>query len=305
MAIREAYGRALKDLGAANAQVVALEADVGASTRSMLFGQAYPERYFNVGIAENNMAAMAAGFARSGFIPFVNTFATFMIGRAGDPMQSLAAYDSLNVKFAGTYCGMSDSYDGASHHAIADIAYVRALPNMTVVSPSDPEQTRQAVFAVADHQGPVYLRLSRAVAPHIYPEDYRFQLGKGHVLKQGTDVSIIATGRQVHEALAAAQALAAAGLSAQVIDMATIKPLDEQLIVACARQIGRVVTAEEHSIYGGLGAAVAEALAVNCPTPMAFVGLRQFAESGDYDQLLNKYEVDAAAIAAACKRLVG
>ncbi|MGI6725688.1 MAG: transketolase family protein [Christensenellales bacterium] len=304
IAIREAYGKALLSLGGRNDKVVALEADVGMSTRSVLFGQAYPDRYFNVGIAENNMVAIAAGFARSGFIPFVNTFAAFMIGRGGDPIQSLIAYDRLNVKLAGTYCGMSDSYDGASHHAIADLAYVRALPNMTIVVPSDPEQTRQAVYAIAEHQGPVYLRLSRAPAPRIYPDNYRFELGKGYVHRQGTDVTIIACGQQVHEALKAASILSSHGISAQVIDIATIKPLDEDLILACAKKTGHVVTAEEHSVHGGLGSAVSELLSSRCPTKMAFVGMKSFAESGSYNQLLAKYGVDASSIETACRRVL-
>lgn len=305
MAIREAYGQALLQLGGENDRVVALEADVGASTRSMLFGKAYPERYYNVGIAENNMIAMAAGFARSGLIPFVNTFAAFMIGRGADPMQSLAAYDRLNVKLAGTYCGMTDSYDGASHHAIADIAYARALPNMTVVSPCDPIQTAKAVQAVAAYDGPVYLRLSRAVAPCIYRDENQFELGKGNLLRQGSDVTIVATGHQVHEALAAAELLNNENLSAQVVDISTVEPLDRELLLACAKRTGAVVTAEEHSVRGGLGAAVAELLGQHLPTRMAIVGMKDFAESGDYKQLLSKYEVDAQAIAAAARRLTG
>lgn len=305
VAIRDAFGEALLKLGEKHDNIVALEADVGGSTKSAVFGKAFPERYFNVGISEINMVSMAAGFASNGYVPFVNTFATFLTTRGADPIQSLIAYDKLNVKLAGTYCGLSDSYDGASHHGITDMAFVRAIPNMTVVSVSDAVQTEKAVFALAEYDGPVYLRLSRAAAPVIYDETLNFEIGKGIVLKYGKDVTIIATGTVLHKAIAAAEVLEAEGISATVVDMHTVKPIDTNLILNCANMTGAIVTVEEHSIYGGLGSAVAEVLAAECPTPMEFVGATEFAESGDYDELLDKYGYSAKNIAEKCKKVIG
>ncbi len=305
IAIRDAYGEALLALGKENEKIVALEADVGGSTKSAVFGAAYPERYFNVGISELNMVAMSAGFASSGLIPFVNTFSVFLAGRGGDPIQSLIAYDKLNVKLAGTYCGLSDSYDGASHHAITDMAYIRSIPNMTLINLSDAIETKKAVFAAAEFDGPVYLRISRAAAPVIYPEDMEFQIGKGIVLREGTDVTIVATGTILHQALEAAQLLAGEGIEATVVDMHTIKPIDQELIISCAHKTGAMVTVEEHSIYGGLFSAVSEVVAKECQIPVNYVGATDFAESGDYNQLLTKYGYDAAHIAAECKAAIG
>lgn len=305
VAIRDAFGNALLKLGEKHDNIVALEADVGGSTKSAVFGKAFPERYFNVGISEINMVSMAAGFASNGYVPFVNTFATFLTTRGADPIQSLIAYDKLNVKLAGTYCGLSDSYDGASHHGITDMAFVRAIPNMTIVSVSDAVQTEKAVFALAEYDGPVYLRLSRAAAPVIYEEDLNFEIGKGIVLRKGKDVTIIATGTVLHKAIAAAEALETEGISATVVDMHTIKPIDTNLILKCAQMTGAIVTVEEHSIYGGLGSAVAEVLAAECPTPMEFVGATDFAESGDYNELLDKYGYSPKNIAEKCKKVIG
>ena len=301
IAIRDAYGEALLNLGRKNDKVVVLESDVGNSSKSILFGREFPNRYFNVGISEFNMVTMSAGFASEGFIPFVNTFAVFMTTRGGDPIHSLIAYDRLNVKIAGTYAGLSDSYDGASHHAISDIAFVRSLPNMTVVSVSDAVETAKAVEAITEYDGPVYLRLSRAPAPVIFDDKYDFKIGKGVVLKEGRDVTIIATGTILHNALEAAEILQKDGIEARVVNMPTIKPIDEELIIKAAKETGAVVTVEEHSIYGGLGSAVAEVLSNNHPTPMEFVGVKGFAESGDYNQLLEKYGLDPKTIAEKAK----
>jgi len=287
IAIRDAYGEALKELGAVNGKVVALEADVGGSTKSILFGKAYPERYFNVGISELNMVNMAAGLALEGYIPFVNTFAVFMATRGLDPAQSLIAYDNLNVRLCGTYCGLSDSYDGASHQAITDIAAMRAIPNMTVICASDPVQTKKAVFALSDFKGPVYLRLSRAPAAIVYPEDYPFEIGKGAVLREGDDVTIITTGTMLSRALDAAEMLAAEGIQATVVDMHTVKPIDRELVLECAKRTNAILTVEEHSVHGGLGGAVAEVLSGECP--LSILGATEFAESGDLDGLMNKY----------------
>ena len=300
IAIRDAYGEALKELGEQNKKIVGLEADVASSTKSGIFGKAFPERYFNVGISELDMVSMSAGFAREGLIPYVNTFAVFLTTRGADPIQSLIAYDNLNVKLCGTYCGLSDSYDGASHQAITDLAFVRAIPNMTVITVADAVETKKAVFAAADHQGPVDLRLSRAAAPVYYPEDMEFEIGRGITVREGGDVTIITTGTVLHKALAAAELLEAKGIQARVVDMHTIKPIDRDLIVACAEETGAIVTVEEHSIYGGLGSAVAEVLAENAPVPMTRIGAADFAESGDYEQLLVKYGYGPESIADKC-----
>lgn len=300
IAIRDAFGEALKELGAVNDKVVALEADVGGSTKSILFGKAYPERYFNVGISELNMVNMAVGLALEGFVPFANTFAVFMATRGLDPIQSLIAYDNLNVRLCGTYCGLSDSYDGASHQAITDIAAMRAIPNMTVICASDPVQTKKAVFALSDYQGPVYLRLSRAPAATVYPEDYPFEIGKGSVLRQGGDVTIITTGTVLGRAMDAAELLAAEGIQATVVDMHTVKPIDRELILDCAKKTGAILTVEEHSVCGGLGGAVAEVLAGECA--LSILGATDFAESGDLDKLMDKYGYSPENIAArACE----
>lgn len=304
IAIRDAYGDALKELGERNLKVVGLEADVGSSTKSSIFGKAFPERYFNVGISELNMTAMSAGLAREGMIPFVNTFAVFLTTRGADPIQSLIAYDNLNVKLCGTYCGLSDSYDGASHQAITDLAFVRSVPNLTVIAAADAAQTRKAVFAIAEHEGPVYLRLSRAAVPVHYPRDMEFQIGKGIIVREGFDVTVITTGTMLHAALEAAELLALEGIRAEVVDMHTIKPIDKELILACAAKTGAIVTVEEHSIYGGLGSAVAEVLVEHAPVPMERIGAAGFAESGDYDQLLVKYGYDPRAIADKCRTVL-
>jgi transketolase len=304
IAIRDAYGDALLNLGKKNDKVVVLEADVGGSSKSVLFGNEFPKRYFNVGISEFNMVSMSAGFASEDLIPFVNTFAVFMTTRGADPIQSLIAYDKLNVKIAGTYAGLSDSYDGASHQAITDIAFVRSIPNMTVISVSDAVETAKAVEAMADYDGPVYLRLSRAPAPVIFDDNYDFKIGKGVELKTGKDVAIIATGTLLHNALKGAELLKEEGIEATVINIHTIKPIDEDIVINAAKRTGAVLIVEEHSIYGGLGSAVAEVLSKACPTPMEFVGATDFAESGDYDELLEKYGYSPKAIAEKAKLVI-
>lgn len=304
IAIRDAYGEALLALGKENEKIVALEADVGGSTKSCVFGKEYPDRYFNVGISELNMVSMSAGFATSGFIPFVNTFSVFLAGRGGDPIQSLIAYDKLNVKLAGTYCGLSDSYDGASHHAITDMAYIRSIPNMTIINLSDAVETRKAVFAAAEFEGPIYLRISRAAAPVIYKEEMEYVIGKGIVLREGKDVTIIATGTILHKALEAATQLEEIGIQATVVDMHTVKPIDKELIIECAKKTGAIVTVEEHSIYGGLYSAVTEVVANECFVPVNGIGATDFAESGDYNELLLKYGYEADNIVAKCKDVI-
>lgn len=306
MAIRDVYGDTLAQLGRENKDIVALDADVGSSSKSIVFGKAFPERYFNVGIAEANMVAMAAGFACAGKIPFANTFAAFMVLRAADPVRSLIAYTKLNVKLAGTYAGLSDSYDGASHHAIADIAFMRALPNMTVVCVSDPVETELATRAVAQFVGPVYLRLSRAPVPVVHDRaTYDFKIGKGVTVVDGCDLTIVATGYMLIKALEAAEALSAKGIKARVVNMHTIKPIDRDLLLACASETGAILTVEEHNVMGGLGSAVAEVLVKGAPVPMDFVGIEDtFTESGDYEKLLAKYGLSAERIVARAEALL-
>ena len=305
-AIRDVYGETLAQLGRENKDIVALEADVGSSSKSIVFGKEFPSRYFNVGVAEANMVAVAAGLATTGKIPFANTFAAFMVLRAADPVRSLVAYTKLNVKLAGTYAGLSDSYDGASHHAIADIAFMRALPNMTVISVSDPVEAELATRAAAEFKGPVYLRLSRAEVPVVLDKaSYDFKIGKGVTLVDGGDLTIVATGYMLIKALEAAEILAAKGIKARVVNIHTIKPIDRELLIACARETGAIVTAEEHNVLGGLGSAVSEVLAGNCPVPIEFVGVEdRFTESGDYEKLLAKYGLSADNIVARAQQVL-
>jgi transketolase len=305
-AIRDVYGDTLAQLGRENPDIVALDADVGSSSKSIVFGREFPKRYFNVGVAEANMVAMAAGLATAGKIPFANTFAAFMVLRAADPVRSLIAYTGLNVKLAGTYAGLSDSYDGASHHAIADIAFMRALPNMTVVSVSDPVEAELATRAVAEFKGPAYLRLSRAEVPVVLDKaTYKFEIGKGVTLREGSDLTIVATGYMLVKALEAAEILADKGIRARVVNIHTIKPIDRDLLIDCARETGAIVTAEEHNVYGGLGSAVAEVLSQNCPVPREVVGVNDtFTESGDYEKLLAKYGLSAANIVAHAEKVL-
>jgi len=305
-AMREAYGEALVELGKVNPQVVALDADVSGSTRSALFGQAFPERFFNVGIAEGNMAAMAAGFALAEKIPFINTFAFLMAVRATDPIRSLIAYNKLNVKVVGAYGGFSDSYDGGSHQAIEDVAIMRSLPNLKVVVPADEYSARAAVTVVAEYVGPVYLRLSRAEVPPVYSgENCPFVIGKGNVLAEGKNVTIIANGYMVHRAMEAREILLAEGIDVEVIDMHTVKPIDSELVIKSAAKTGAVVTAEEASVIGGLGSAVAEVLVANKPVPMEFIGIKDvFGESGDYNKLLAKHGLDTLSIVKAARKVI-
>lgn len=296
-AIRDAYGEALLKLGREREDIVVLDADVANSSKSILFGKEFPKRFFDVGISEANMAGMAAGMALAGKIPFINTFAVFMMLRAGDPIRSLISYQNLNVRICGTYAGLSDSYDGASHHANKDIAFFRSIPNMTVISVCDAVETEKAVRASLKINGPVYFRLSRAEMPVIFDETYNFEVGKGVILKEGKDVTIVATGLMVHKALETADILAEKGISAKVIDMHTIKPIDRELLIKCAKETGAIVTAEEHSIYGGLYGAVTEVVSTEYPVPVNPVAIEDtFTESGDYGKLLEKYGLTAEKI---------
>ncbi len=305
IATRDAYGEALAELGAVNENIVVLEADLSKSTKTSDFKKVYPERHFNMGIAEQNMLGVAAGFAAAGKIPFASSFAVFATGRAYDQIRNSIAYPNLNVKIAATHAGLTVGEDGGSHQMLEDIALMRALPNMTVIVPADGIETKQAVKAAAEYEGPVYIRMGRPKVPVLFDDNYTFEIGKGVVLKEGTDVTLVGTGIMVSKAVEAAELLATEGISAAVVNISTIKPLDAELIIAQAQKTGAIVTCEEHNIYGGLGSAVAEVLVENCPVPMARVGVAdKFGESGLPDELLEKYGLTAANIAAQAKAVI-
>lgn len=305
IATRDAYGQALAELGALNDKVVVLDADLSKSTKTNDFKKVFPERFFNMGIAEQNLLGTAAGFAAAGKIPFASSFAVFAVGRAYDQIRNSIAYPKLNVKIAATHAGLTVGEDGGSHQMLEDIALMRALPNMTVIVPADGVETKQVIMAAAAYDGPVYIRLGRPKVPVLFDESYQFEIGKGVVLKDGADVTLVATGIMVSKAMEAAEALAADGISAAVVNISTIKPLDQQLIIEMAQKTGAMVACEEHNIYGGLGSAVAEVLVEHCPVPMARVGVEDsFGESGLPDQLLEKYGLTAANIADKAKAVI-
>lgn len=296
-ATRVAYGQALVELAEKNPDVVVLDADLGAATNTNKFGAAFPERYFDMGISEADMMATAAGFATAGKIPFASTFAVFAAGRAFDQVRNSIAYPKLNVKIGATHAGISVGADGGSHQAIEDMALMRALPNMTVICPSDDVEARAATFAAAEMEGPVYLRFSRYATNTFHGDDYTFKIGKGEIVREGTDVALIACGLMVNIALEAAEQLAGYGVSARVVNMPTIKPLDNDLVLDCARTIGKIVTCEEHSVIGGLGSAVCELTSRMCPVPVSRLGVNDvFGKSGDVPGLFEEYGLTAAHI---------
>ena len=302
-AIREIYGETLAELGNTMENLVVLDADVAGSTKSALFKAAHPDRFFDMGIAEANMAATAAGLATTGYVPFINTFAVFITSASLLALRGQICYGNLNVKLGGAYAGMSDARDGATHHALEDMAILRALPNMKILSVSDAAETRWATRYAAQCSGPCYLRLSRDVLPDLYPQDHEFTFGKAETLREGKDATIIATGLMVHNALKAAELLAAEGIDVTVLDMHTIKPIDAVAVLKAAA-MGPVITAEEHSVIGGLGSAVAEIMAgAGCGGGLIRVGLQDtFSETGDYASLQKKYGIDAESVADAVKR---
>ena len=305
-AIREVYGEALAKYGKENKDVVVLDADVSSSTKSAIFGKACPDRFFNMGIAEANMVATAAGMASVGKIPFVNTFAVFLTSIGLCLARALGSYSKLPIKMVGAYGGMSDAFDGPSHHSLEDIAIMRSLPNFKVFVASDAAQTDWIVKNAIEDPSPMYLRMSRDVFPDLYQEGETFEEGKGRVVREGTDATVIACGILVSKALEAAEMLAKEGISVRVVDMFCIKPLDKELVVKCAKETGAIVSAEEHSIIGGLGSAVAEALCeAGAQVPMGFVGTNDVhGECGPYNQLLAKYGMDANAVAAKVREAV-
>lgn len=303
MATREAYGKALAEFGAKYPDLVVLDADLANATKTNSFQKVFPDRHIDCGIAECNMMGIAAGLATVGKIPFASTFAMFASGRAYEQVRNSIGYPHLNVKIGATHAGITVGEDGASHQCLEDMALMRAIPGMVVINPSDAVEARAAVQAAIEYVGPVYLRFGRAAVPIINDrEDYKFEIGKGEILREGSDVTIVATGICVSSALEAADKLAADGISAEVINIHTIKPLDTELIVKSAKKTGKVVTAEEHTIIGGLGGAVCEALSEKAPTPVLRIGINDvFGESGTAAALVAKYGLDGEGIYAKVK----
>ena len=298
VATRESYGNALKELGAENPNVLVLDADLAGATKTGVFKKAYPDRFFDCGIAEGNMVGIAAGLATTGKIPFCSTFAMFAAGRAFEQVRNSVGYPHLNVKIAATHAGISVGEDGATHQCNEDIALMRTIPGMVVLNPADDVEARAAVKAAAEYEGPVYLRFGGLAVPVFNDEaNYKFEIGKGILLREGTDLTIVATGLCVNSALEAAEKLAAEGISAEVINIHTIKPLDEEIILESAKKTGKVVTAEEHSVIGGLGSAVCDVLSEKLPTPVKKIGVYDvFGESGPAVKLLEKYKLDGAGV---------
>ncbi|HOP73184.1 MAG TPA: transketolase family protein [Thermoclostridium caenicola] len=304
IATRVAYGKALAEIGS-DENIVVLDADLSKSTRTDLFKKEYPDRHFNIGIAEGNMMTVAAGLASCGKTVFASTFAMFAAGRAFDQIRNSICYPNLNVKIGATHAGISVGEDGASHQAIEDLALMRSIPNMTVIQPADGVSTIALVKQAAKIDGPVYLRLGRLDVPIIYPEDATFEIGKGVTIKQGDDIAIIATGLMVEPAITAAKTLEEQGISARVIDIHTIKPIDVDLIVKAAKETGAILTCEEHNIYGGLGSAVAEVVVRHCPIPMEMLGIEdKFGKSGKPADLLPMYGLTPENIVDKAKKLL-
>ena len=305
IATRDSYGNALKELGAIHDDLVVFDADLAGATKTGTFKKAFPERHFDCGIAEGNMMAAAAGASAMGLVPFVSSFAMFAAGRAFEQVRNSVGYPHLNVKIGATHGGLSVGEDGASHQCCEDFALMRSIPGMVVMSPADDVEARAMVQAAYEHKGPVYMRFGRSAVPVIHDEaTFKFEIGKGEILREGADAAILANGLMVAQALEAADLLAAEGISVRVVDMATVKPLDEELVLDCARTCGRIVTCEEHSIIGGLGEAVCALLSEKLPTPVRRVGVQDvFGCSGTAAQVLERYGLTAQNIVKAVKDL--
>lgn len=304
-ATRDAYGKALVELGEKNDKVLVMDADLAAATKTSMFKKAFPDRFIDVGIAESNLMGVAAGLAATGHTVFASSFAMFAAGRAFEQVRNSIAYTNLNVKIGATHAGISVGEDGASHQCCEDIALMRSIPNMVILNPADDIEARLCVLSAAEHQGPVYMRFGRLAVPRVFDTHYKFEIGKGNILVEGTDVTIIATGLMVNEALAAAEALKTDGISARVVNMATIKPIDRDIIMDSAVKTGAIVTAEEHSVIGGLGGAVAEVVCETNPVPVLRVGVEdKFGKSGPALELLHIFGLDAAHIAEKAKLAV-
>ena len=306
IATRESYGNALKELGAEYPNLVVLDADLAVATKTGVFKKAFPERHIDCGIAECNMVGIAAGLATVGKIPFVSSFAMFAAGRAFEQVRNSVGYPHLNVKIGATHAGITVGEDGASHQCNEDIALMRTIPGMVVMCPSDDVEARAAVRAAVEYEGPVYIRFGRAAVPVINDKpDYKFEIGKGTVVREGKDVTIVATGICVDSALGAAEKLAADGIDAEVVNICTIKPLDEAIIIESAKKTGKVVTVEEHSVIGGLGSAVCDCLSANLPTPVKKIGMQDvFGESGSAAALVAKYGLDAEGVYKSVKEFM-
>lgn len=306
IATRDSYGNALAELGKEHENLVVLDADLATATKTGVFKKAYPERFIDCGIAEANMTGVAAGLSTCGKVPFISSFAMFVAGRAFEQVRNSIGYPHLNVKIGATHAGITVGEDGATHQCNEDIALMRTIPGMVIINPADDVEARAAVKAAYEYEGPVYLRFGRLALPIIHNESsYKFEIGKGEILRDGKDVTIVATGAMVSNSLEAAEKLAADGIEAKVINIHTIKPLDEELVVVAAKETGKVVTVEEHSVIGGLGSAVCDALAMKNPTPVMKIGINDtFGESGPAIELLKKYQLDAESIYEKIKNFV-
>ena len=294
IATRDSYGKALAELGVAHEDLVVLDADLAGATKTATFQKAFPDRHFDCGIAEADMMCVAAGLSTVGYVPFASSFAMFAAGRAFEQVRNSIGYPHLNVKIGATHGGISVGEDGASHQCCEDFALMRSIPGMVVMSPADDVEAKAMVKAAYEHEGPVYMRFGRAAVPVFHEEGMKFEIGKGEILRDGTDVAVIANGLMVYEAIVAAEELAAEGISAMVINMATIKPLDEELVLAAARKCGRVITCEEHSVIGGLGEAVCSLLSEKLPTPVKRIGVNdEFGHSGPAAALLKQFGLSA------------
>ena len=304
IATRDSYGKALAELGAQHDNLVVLDADLAGATKTATFQKAFPDRHFDCGIAEANMVCMAAGLSTTGLVPFASTFAMFAAGRAFEQIRNSIGYPHLNVKIGATHGGISVGEDGASHQCCEDFGLMRTIPGMVVMSPADDVEARAMVKAAYEYEGPVYIRFGRAAVPVFHEEGMTFEIGKGEVLRDGADVAIIANGLMVNEALVAAEELAAAGINAMVINMATIKPLDEELVLAAAKKCGKIITCEEHSVIGGLGEAVCSVLSEKCPTLVRRIGVNdEFGHSGPAAALLKQFGLSAEHIVEVAKDL--
>ena len=302
VATRDSYGNALKELGAEVDNLVVLDADLAGATKTGVFQKAFPERHFDCGIAEANMICMAAGMSTAGLVPFASSFAMFAAGRAFEQVRNSIGYPHLNVKIGATHGGISVGEDGASHQCCEDFALMRSIPGMTVICPADDVEAKAAVRAAYEMEGPVYLRFGRLAVPVFHSEDYKFEIGKGEVVREGSDVAIIANGLLVYEAIVAGEKLAECGINAMVINMATIKPLDEELVLAAAKKCGKIITCEEHSVIGGLGEAVCSCLSEKCPTPVRRIGVNdEFGHSGPAAALLKQFGLCAEHIVEVAK----
>ena len=306
MATREGYGKGLVALGAEHSDVVVLDADLAGSTKTGMFAKAYPDRHFNCGIAEGNMMSVAAGLAAAGKVPFTSSFAMFASGRAFEQIRNSIGYPQLNVKIGATHGGLSVGEDGASHQCCEDFALMRSIPGMTIICPADAVEAEAAVKAAYAHQGPVYLRFGRLAVPVFHEEGFTFQIGKGEVMREGTDVAIIANGLMVYEAIKAGEELEKTGIHARIINMSTVKPLDEEMVLKAAKECGKIITCEEHSIIGGLGEAVCSYLSETYPTPVRRIGVNdQFGFSGPAYEVLDAFGLSCRNIVEVAKDFCG